>query len=55
MADKQTTHQVTEVNKDGSGTINFPEFLGKNGTDVQEAFRLYDIDGNGYVTALELR
>ena len=48
----------------GNGTIDFPEFLtmmarNMNDTDseemIREAFRVFDKDGNGFISAAELR
>jgi len=55
---------INEVDADGSGTIDFPEFLTMmarkiKDTDTEEelreAFKVFDRDGNGYISAAELR
>ncbi|XP_069110890.1 uncharacterized protein [Argopecten irradians] len=55
---------INEVDTDGSGTIDFPEFLSmmvrtlKDSPDHEElleAFRVFDKDGNGFINAKELR
>jgi calmodulin len=55
---------VTEVDANGNGTIDFPEFLQlmarkKTNTDTEaelrEAFKVFDKDGNGFISAAELR
>jgi calmodulin len=55
---------IEEVDQDGSGTIDFREFLGlmarkMKETDTEEelieAFKVFDRDGNGLISAHELR
>ncbi|OPJ76413.1 calmodulin, striated muscle [Patagioenas fasciata monilis] len=55
---------AVEVDTDGSGTIDFPEFLllmarkmrdTDSEEEMREAFRVFDKDGNGYISAAELR
>lgn len=55
---------IEEVDTDKSGTIDFQEFLGlmawkMKETDIEEelieAFKVFDRDGNGLISAHELR
>eukprot|EP00299_Pterocystis_sp_00344_P003719 c14489_g1_i1.p2 GENE.c14489_g1_i1~~c14489_g1_i1.p2 ORF type:complete len:154 (-),score=48.71 c14489_g1_i1:26-487(-) len=55
---------INEVDVDNSGTIDFPEFLTMmsrkmQDTDadeeIKEAFKVFDKDGDGYISAQELR
>ena len=55
---------INEVDADGNGTIDFPEFLSlmarkMKDTDTEEelleAFKVFDRDGNGFITSHELR
>merc|ERR1719337_561975 len=55
---------INEVDADGSGTIDFPEFLNlmakkmkdtDSEEEIKEAFKVFDKDGNGFISAAELR
>lgn len=55
---------VNEVDADGNGTIDFPEFLTMmarkmkdtdSEEEIKEAFKVFDKDGNGFISAAELR
>ncbi|EHB12133.1 Calmodulin [Heterocephalus glaber] len=53
---------IDEVDADGNGTTDFPEFtmMARKMKDTEseeetcEAFRVFDKDGNGYISAAEL-
>eukprot|EP00249_Psilotum_nudum_P027127 c34457_g1_i1 orf=65-628(+) len=55
---------INEVDADGNGTIDFPEFLNlmarkmkdtDSEEELKEAFRVFDKDQNGFISAQELR
>jgi len=55
---------INEVDADGNGTIDFPEFLTMmarkmkdtdSEEEIVEAFKVFDKDGNGFISAAELR
>jgi len=55
---------INEVDADGNGTIDFPEFLTmmarkmkdtESEEEIKEAFKVFDKDGNGFISAAELR
>lgn len=55
---------INEVDADNNGTIDFPEFLTMmarkmrdtdSEEEIKEAFKVFDKDGNGYISAAELR
>ena len=55
---------INEVDADGNGQIDFPEFLTMmarkmkdtdSEEEIREAFKVFDKDGNGFISAAELR
>jgi calmodulin len=57
-------NKINAVDADGSGTIDFPEFLKMmaiklkdedSEEEIRETFRVFDKDGNGYISPAELR
>jgi len=62
--DAELTDMVNEVDADGNGILDFPEFLSLQArkmkdTDTEEeiieAFKVFDRDGSGYIDVAELR
>ena len=55
---------INEIDADGNGCVDFPEFLtlmakkmndGDAEEEMKEAFRLFDTNGNGFISGAELR
>merc|ERR1712000_241224 len=55
---------IDEVDTDQNGTIDFPEFLtmmakkmqeAESEDEIREAFKVFDKDGDGFISAAELR
>ena len=55
---------INEVDVDGNGTIDLPEFLTMMARkmhdpgceeEIREEFKVFDRDGNGYISEAELR
>ncbi len=58
------TNLIFTIFQTGNGTIDFPEFLTMmarkmkdtdSEEEIREAFRVFDKDGNGFISAAELR
>ncbi len=55
---------IDDADEDESGSINFTEFIGlmmkrqysgMTKDDIKQAFRVFDKDGNGFVSSSEIR
>jgi calmodulin len=60
----QLQDMINEVDADGNGTIDFPEFLNlmarkmkdtDSEEELKEALRVFDKDQNGFISTAELR
>ncbi|XP_023347175.1 neo-calmodulin [Eurytemora carolleeae] len=63
-SDAELQEMIRLADKDGSGALDFPEFLNmmkerikeqNEDDDIKNAFKLFDTDGNGYIDRKELR
>ncbi|KAK9237244.1 hypothetical protein V1525DRAFT_404639 [Lipomyces kononenkoae] len=63
-SEAELADMINEVDVDNDGTIDFPEFLTMmarkmkdtdSEEEIKEAFRVFDRDNNGYISATELR
>lgn len=61
--DAQVYDMINEVDANGDGTIDFDEFLAMMArkmkdidveAEIKEAFKVFDEDGNGFISANEL-
>jgi calmodulin len=65
LSDSEVQEMIYEIDEDGKGTISFDEFLkimarkskseDDEDEDLKEAFDIFDVDGNGFITAEELQ
>jgi len=62
-SDAEVADMINQVDKDGTGSLDFPEFLmmmclksdKENAEDeIREAFQVFDGNGNGYINRYEL-
>ena len=64
LTETELQDMINEVDADGNGTIDFPEFLTMmarktdgmySEAEVRKAFKVFDRDGNGFISPAELR
>lgn len=62
--DAEVQDMINEIDSDGNGSIEFPEFLRMMANkvsdlyaedEIREAFQFFDRDGNGFITRHELK
>ncbi|KAK9467806.1 hypothetical protein V1512DRAFT_235874 [Lipomyces arxii] len=63
-SEAELADMINEVDVDNNGSIDFPEFLTMmahkmkdtdSAQEIKEAFRVFDRDNNGFISATELR
>ncbi|KAG8843282.1 hypothetical protein FRB91_003479 [Serendipita sp. 411] len=62
LTEAEIREMINEVDSDGNGTIDFPEFLTMMTRkekdpeeEFKEIFKVFDKDGNGYISGPELK
>ncbi|XP_057354111.1 calmodulin-like [Manis pentadactyla] len=64
LSEAELKEIISKVDTDADGVISFPEFLEemvrrmkawRKKQGLQEAFRVFDVDGNGYISVDELK
>ncbi|OEL35348.1 Calmodulin [Dichanthelium oligosanthes] len=64
LTESEVQDMIKEVDADGNGTIEFPEFLNlmahklkdtDSEEELRESFEMFDKDRDGYISAAELR
>jgi calmodulin len=64
IAEAELKEMIKEIDTDNNGTIDFPEFLtmmarklqdSEGEEEIREAFKVFDKDGTGFISAAELR
>jgi hypothetical protein len=63
-SEQELKDMIADVDADGNGTIDFPEFLTMmarkmqekdHEEEIQDTFKMFDADGNGFISIDELR
>merc|ERR1712002_383309 len=61
---EEVQDMINEVDKEGVGIVKFPSFLTMMASkvdslvaedEIREAFRVFDVDGNGFISRTELK
>ena len=64
FTDRELDDMIAEVSSSGNGVIDFPDFLtmmarkmarDPSEPEIREAFKVFDRDGNGYISQAELK
>ncbi|KAL3887115.1 hypothetical protein ACJMK2_027071 [Sinanodonta woodiana] len=65
LTEAELQRMINDMDADGKSTIDFPEFLEMmtrktkermlSEDEIRKQFKMFDIDGNGYISAAELK